>query len=190
MIVVLPGGPESDQRLCLEHMTETSSEELFASLYEQLRHMAQRELRRNGAASAVSPTTLLHEAYLDLSAQQSAVFPDQPRFMAYASRVMRGLVIDLVRKKQAVKRGGQFSITSLPTEPPDVCVDDTQLTQISDALDELAAVDPELSQLVDLKFFCGFSLVEIAAIRGVSERTVQRDWEKARMLLYRTLRED
>jgi RNA polymerase sigma factor (TIGR02999 family) len=171
-------------------MSEKSSEQLFVTLYEQLRRMAQKELRRNGGAAAVSPTTLLHEAYLDLSAQQTAVFPDRPRFMAYASRVMRGLIIDLARKRQAVKRGGQFSITSLPTQAADVWADDTQLTSISDALDELAAVDPELAQLVDLKFFCGFSLVEIASLRGVSERTAQRDWEKARMLLYHALRED
>lgn len=171
-------------------MKETSPERLFVSLYEQLRQMAQRELRRNGVVASVSPTTLLHEAYLDLSAQQNAAFPDRPRFMAYASRVMRGLIIDLARKRQAVKRGGQFSITSLPTQPPDVWADDAHLTAISDALDELAAVDPELAQLVDLKFFCGFSLVEIAGLRGVSERTAQRDWEKARMLLYHALRED
>jgi RNA polymerase sigma factor (TIGR02999 family) len=170
--------------------TESSPERLFVSLYEQLRQMAQREIRRNGAAVSVSPTTLLHEAYLDFAAQQSAAFPDRPRFMAYASRVMRGLIIDLVRKRQAVKRGGQFSITSLPTQPPDIWADDGELTAISDALDELAAVDPELAQLVDLKFFCGFSLVEIASLRGVSERTAQRDWEKARMLLYHALRED
>ena len=170
-------------------MREKSSEELFVTLYEQLRHMAQRELRRSGGAVSVSPTTLLHEAYLDLSAQQTAVFPDRPRFMAYASRVMRGLIIDLVRKRQAVKRGGQFSITSLPTQAADAWADDSQLTSISDALDELAAVDPELAQLVDLKFFCGFSLVEIASLRGVSERTAQREWEKARMLLYHALRE-
>lgn len=170
--------------------SQSAPEQLFISLYDQLRRMAQRELRRNGGPLTVSPTTLLHEAYLSLSSQQSAVFPDRARFMAYASRAMRGLIIDLARKRQAVKRGGGFEITSLHTNAQDVGGGGEELSTISDALDELSAVDSDLAQLVDLKFFCGFSVTEIAALRGVSERTVQRDWEKARMLLYRSLRND
>lgn len=165
-------------------------EQLFVALYEQLRSLAQRELRKSGHALAVSPTTLLHEAYLNLSAQTGAVFPDRARFMAYASRAMRGLIIDFVRNRQAAKRGGGFEITSLPTEAPAIGLGDLELSSLSAALDDLALVDSGLAQLVDLKFFCGFSASEIAALRGTSERTVHREWEKARMFLYRTIRNE
>ena len=105
--------------------------------------------------------------------------------MSYAARVMRGLIIDYARARQAQKRGGQFEITSIGVEVPENIVDDREMMQLSDALDDLAKVDSELAEIVDLKFFCGFSFAEIAAIRGVSERTVQRMWDKARIYLHR-----
>ena len=107
--------------------------------------------------------------------------------MGYAARVMRGLILNHVRAKRAQKRGDGFEITSVESEvmePPD----ERELTSISDALDELAKVDPALAQLVDLKFFCGFSFAEIAAMRATSERTIQRHWEKARLYLNRAIR--
>lgn len=163
--------------------------ELFTSLYAQLRQIAQSALRRAGPQLTVSPTTLLHEAYLKISARDSVQFPDRVRFMAYASRAMRRLVIDLVRERRALKRGGAFEITAMPTESEEVAADGNELQRISDALDELAGVDPALAELVDLKFFCGFSFAEVGALRSVSERTVQRDWNKARMFLHDALRE-
>jgi RNA polymerase sigma factor (TIGR02999 family) len=128
-------------------------------------------------------TTLLHEAYLDMSQREGTVFPDRSRFMAYAARVMRTLIIDHVRSRKAHKRGGQFEITSLAAEVADPAAGG-KLARIGDAVDELARVDPLLAQVVDLKFFCGFSFAEIAAMRGLSERTVQRHWEKARLYLH------
>ena len=135
-------------------------------------------------------TTLLHEAYLDISKRENASFVDRGRFMAYASRVMRGLIIDYARNRRAQKRGGQFEMTTLTTDVSDSAANPRVLSQLSDALDELAAVDQSLAQVVDLKFFCGFSLAEIAVMRGVSERTVQRSWEKARIYLHGALRND
>jgi RNA polymerase sigma factor (TIGR02999 family) len=108
--------------------------------------------------------------------------------MGYASRVMRGLIIDYARNRHALKRGGQFEITSMVTDVVEAVPDTAELTRISDALDELAGVDPRLAQVVDLKFFCGFSFREIAAMQSVSERTVQRDWEKARIYLHQALK--
>jgi RNA polymerase sigma factor (TIGR02999 family) len=160
---------------------------LFATLYAELRQIAQRELRRSGGTGALSPTTILHEAYLKLQHRPDAVLTRRVEFLAYASRVMRNLVIDLVRRRQAIKRGGGFEITSLPASVPDLVADATELERLGAAIDTLAALDPALAELVDLKFFCGFSFVEIATTRGVSERTVQRDWEKARVLLRRAL---
>jgi RNA polymerase sigma factor (TIGR02999 family) len=156
----------------------------FALLYAQLRQIAQSALRRSGPQLTLSPTTLLHEVYLDISKRDSLQFPDRAHFMAYASRAMRGLIIDYARERRAQKRGGAFNITALPTVVPDVAADASELQPISDALDELATVDAALAELVDLKFFCGFSFAEIAAMRSTSERTVRRDWSKARLYLH------
>jgi RNA polymerase sigma factor (TIGR02999 family) len=161
---------------------------LFEALYAELHRLAKRELWRQGGVVSLSATTLLHEAYLDIAARSGPSFPDRARFMAYASRVMRGLIIDHARSRSAVKRGGQFEITQLGTELPEQYADEGELTQISNALNQLAKGDPSLAEVVDLKFFCGFSFAEVAALQGVSERTVQRKWEKARIYLHRSLR--
>lgn len=167
----------------------TAAEALFAALYSELHRLAKRELARQGVPLSLSPTTLLHQAYIEVAGRDGVSFPDEARFMGYAARVMRGLIIDHARNRQALKRGGQFQITSLGTEiesAPDV----GQLTQISEALDELAGVDPMLAEIVDLKFFCGFTFAEVAAMRGTSERTIQRHWEKARIFLHNRIRAD
>ena len=152
--------------------------------------MAQRELARRGAANTLSATTLVHEAYLDIAGRQRAVFADRKSFMVYASRVMRGLIIDYARGRLAQKRGAQFEFVPVTADVVDVLPDRTDFTRISDALDALTTVDPRLALVVDLKFFCGFSLIEIAGMQGISERTVQRDWEKARIYLHQRLRAD
>jgi RNA polymerase sigma factor (TIGR02999 family) len=133
-------------------------------------------------------TTLLHEAYLDMAERDGAAFPDRARFMGYAARVMRGLIIDHARSRHAVKRGGQFEITSLDTNVVENVAESQDLSNMSDALNDLARTEPGLAEVVDLKFFCGFSFAEIAAMQGIAERTVQRKWEKARIYLHRTLR--
>jgi len=160
---------------------------LFASLYRELHQLAERQLRRS-AGAALSPTTLLHETYLDLSARE-AVFPDRARFMGYAARAMRGLIIDFARQRHALKRGAEYHITQLDTQTAAAPADAGELGRLSDALDELAGRDGRLAEVVDLKYFCGFSFAEIAAMHGTCERTVQRDWEKARLFLYRELKE-
>jgi RNA polymerase sigma factor (TIGR02999 family) len=167
-----------------------AAEALFTALYSELHLLAKRQLARHGGPMTLSATTLLHQAYLDIAKRSGASFPDQPRFLGYAARVMRGLIIDHARNRQAQKRGGLFEITSLGTEDGQNSIDRRELSLISDALDELAKVDAPLAELVDLKFFCGFSFAEIAAMRSVSERTVQRNWEKARIYLHRSIRPD
>jgi RNA polymerase sigma factor (TIGR02999 family) len=159
---------------------------LFASLYGELRQLAERQLRRN-AGAPLSATTLLHEAYLGIRGQD-ALFPDRDRFIGYAARVMRGLIIDFVRDRRALKRGGNFHFTELPTEVPELDKDETDLSRLSEALDQLAVRDAKLAELVDLKYFCGYTLEEIAAQRGTSTRTVKRDWEKARVWLFHQLK--
>lgn len=170
--------------VCVDVPDANANGRLFASLYGELRQLAERQLRRN-SGSPISPTTLLHEAYLGISAKD-AVFPDRERFMGYAARVMRGLIIDFVRERRALKRGGAFHITSLPTDVAEVA--EGELSRVSDALDNLATREPRLAEMVDLRYFCGFTSEEIAALRGVSARTVDRDWEKARVILFQQLK--
>lgn len=172
-----------------EHGDRPAAQALFDTLYSELHRLAQRELARRGRGATLGATTLLHEAYVDIARRDGPSFPDEVRFMRYAARVMRGLIIDHARKRRAQKRGGEFHITAVAID--EVAADlanDRELASIGDALDELAAVDPPLAEVVDLKFFCGFSFAEIGAMRGVSERTVQRDWEKARIYLHRRIR--
>jgi RNA polymerase sigma factor (TIGR02999 family) len=137
----------------------------------------------------LSATTLLHKAYIEIASKDGASFEDSNRFMGYAARVMRGLIIDYARSRQAQKRGGQFEITSLDIEVEDP-LDDRELVRISESLDELAKAEPALAEIVDLKFFCGFSFAEIAAMRQTSERTIQRQWEKARIYLHHSIRSE
>ena len=167
-----------------------AAEALFAALYRELHQLARRQLAREGGQLSLGATTLLHEAYLDMSGRAGTTFPDRPRFMGYAARVMRSLIVDHARRRRAQKRGGAFEITALETGVDVAAAPAGGLEALSAALDELGAVDPRLALVVDLKFFCGFSFVEIAAMQGLTERTVQRDWEKARIFLLGALRRD
>ena len=165
----------------------SAGDALFATLYSELHRLAQRELARRGGGVTIGATTLLHEAYLEVTGRGDGVaFPDRARFMGYAARVMRGVIIDYARRRRALKRGGGFAVSALDVEDAEAA-DPRALSEISDALDSLAQADPPLSEIVDLKFFCGFSFAEIAAMQGVSERTVQRHWDKARIFLHHAL---
>ena len=166
-----------------------AADELFAALYDELRSLAERHLRRGGSELTISTTTLVHDAYLSMIGRRDMVFPDRARFFAYASRAMRGLVIDYARRRRAKKRGRDIEITLVEERvpAPDAVDFGSDLESLGDALNELGLIDPALAELVDLHFFGGFTFGEVAELRGVSERTVQRDWRKARLLLHQTI---
>jgi RNA polymerase sigma factor (TIGR02999 family) len=171
-----------------------SQGQLFAALYKELRRLAQRELRSNSAVT-LSPTTLLHETFLSLCQRESLKFGTGTQFMSYASRAMRGLLIDYLRGRQSQKRGGDLQILPLQTDLLNaIDTDDDfewlQLQRVHEALDALEQIDARLAECVDLRFFCGLSFDEIARLKGVSARTVQRDWDKARLLLNRLINGD
>jgi RNA polymerase sigma factor (TIGR02999 family) len=163
--------------------------DLFATLYDELRRLADSQLNAAGRDLTLSATTVIHEAWLDLSSRPDLQFPDRAHFMAYAARAMRAIVIDYARKSRAQKRGGDA--VQIITLSPDVVAGGVStidhLERLSESLDELAIHDTALAELVDLHFFCGYTFAEIAELRGVSDRTVQRDWRKARALLYRAM---
>jgi RNA polymerase sigma factor (TIGR02999 family) len=160
-----------------------ATDALFTALYDELHRLAQAHIYRGGGNVTLGVTTLLHEAYLDISQRSGVAFPDRRRFLGYASRAMRALVIDYVRRRGAQKRGGDLTFTTLTDQQAAPEPSAATLEQLDAALLDLGAVDPALAELVDLKFFCGFSFPEIAAMRDVSERSIHRDWAKARAYL-------
>jgi len=184
----VPAPAETD----VECADSAERDRLFALLYDELHKMAQRTLRRGGAMM-LTTTSLLHETYLNVSQRHGIHFQDHKRFMAYASRAMRGLIIDYIRRRQAQKRGGEFEIIQLPTEPPTPLGGDAteqlRVERLDEALETLTQIDARLAECVDLKFFCGLSFGDIARLRDVSERTIQRDWDKARTLLRHLMNE-
>ena len=168
----------------------SASDALFTLLYAELHRLAKAQLARNAGDMTLGTTTLLHEAYLDLAARERAEFPDRARFMAYAARAMRGLILNHGRGRRALKRGGEFSFLPLDEAVEGQAVSaGPDLERIGAALETLGALEPRLAQVVDLKFFCGFSFEEIAGMLNTSERTVQRDWEKARIYLHGAIAE-
>lgn len=181
--------PPSQSQPPFDGPDSRAADELFTMLYRELHTLAERHLSHQGSGFTLGATTLLHEAYLSIANRGDLRFPDRARFLGYASRAMRGLIVDYARRRQAKKRGGEFHITRTNGfEAPDPKSLFTDLDELSEALDELGTIEPELAQLVDLHFFCGLTFGEIAALRGVSERTIQRDWRTARLLLHHTLK--
>jgi len=167
-----------------EGSTHTAAE-WFEVLYHELRRMARGELFRQRALT-LGPTTLLHEAWLRL-APADLRFATQDDLVRYTARVMRNIVIDHLREKTSQKRGGEFDFVAYETMADLRELGSDRTLSLDLALQELASVDPPLAELVELKFFAGLTFGEIAALRKVSERTVQRDWDKARMLLFTSI---
>ena len=159
-----------------------STNEWFQALYHELRRRARGELFRHQAVT-LGPTTLLHEAWLQLG-QRDLEFATQAELVCYASRTMRGILIDHVRARMASKRGGGQDDLAYDTLADLRSMPDREVVALNDALDALGQADAALCELVELKFFAGLTFAEIAALREVSERTVQRDWEKARVFLF------
>ena len=174
----------------VESGDRSAGQALFAALYDELHRLARRELGRYGGPVSLGAATLLRQAYFDMADREGPSFPDRGRFMGYAARVMRGLIIDHAGSHCAQKRDGRFEITNPKADTAENLVDDKELSLIGEALDELSTIDPALAEIVDLKFFCGFSFAEIAVLQGVTERTAQRKWEEARIYLHRSLRAD
>jgi RNA polymerase sigma factor (TIGR02999 family) len=165
----------------------SARERLFSALYDELHRLAQREVRRQGGESPIHTTTLLHEVYLAVASGSELSFPSEGHFLAYAAKAMRGVLIDHVRHTRAQRRGGGVRATTLDTAHAQDVSDPDELIAIRDALEQLEQIDSALAHLVDLHFFCGFTFTEIGAMQGVTERTVQRQWVKARLLLRKLL---
>jgi RNA polymerase sigma factor (TIGR02999 family) len=159
-------------------------EQACATLYPELRTIAHARLRRSDRVLALDTTSLVHDAFLRLVAAGRVEVGNRHRFLAYASRVMRSVVVDLIREQAAQRRGGPDLHVTLRTDIAEsIHVDATDVIRVHDALTELESVDARLVRIVEMRYFVGLSDAEIAEALAVSERTVRRDWEKARMML-------
>lgn len=160
-------------------------------LYGELRGMAHARLRTQQPLTLLDTTALVHESFLRLAKADQVAMTDRNHFLGYAARVMRSVIIDIVRRKNAERRGGELDHVPLDTEIADsvpACED--EVIRISEALEELSKADPRAAQVVEMRYFGGMADGEIAEALGVTERTIGRDWRKARMLLYALLNRD
>jgi len=162
---------------------------VVAMLYGELQQLARSRLRRSAEMTLLDTTALVHESYLRIQQAGKPDFADRRHFLAYAAKAMRNIVIDIARARQADRRGGGAQHVPLDTQIGDsVALEDEEILRVHEALQELAIVDERLGQVVEMRYFGGLSEAEIAECLGVTERTVQRDWQKARLFLSMTLR--
>lgn len=161
---------------------------LEATLYRELKLLARQRLRRSGPMTLLDTTGLVHESWLKLSRQPDFLGMERSHFMAYAASTMRSIVVDYARARLSQQRGGD--ITHLPLdELPTLARRDEEYLEVHDALLALQAHEPRLAKLVELRYFVGLEEAECAELLGQARRTVQRDWQKARALLWSLLKE-
>ena len=157
---------------------------LFTATYDELRRLARSRLRDGGRNTVLDTTSLVHESYLRFIKVGQLRVEDRRAFFAYASRVMRSVIIDSARERLAESRGGGLPPLTLTTKLLENLADDEEtILKVHEALEVLAQADARLAQVVEMRYFGGYSEREIAETLEVSERTVQRDWEKARLIL-------
>ncbi len=161
-----------------------AADQVVAQLYVDLQRLARRQVRDAGHLTLLDTTALVHEAWLRVAGAEGADFPDRRHFLAYAAQAMRSVVVDVVRARRAERRGGGERHLTLDTAVAEaVPGQDADVLRVHEALDELAQLEPRLAQVVEMRYFAGLREPEIAEALGVTERTVQRDWQKARLFL-------
>jgi RNA polymerase sigma factor (TIGR02999 family) len=162
--------------------------ELYAVVYDELKRIAHRHLHDVDAGDTLSTTDLVHEAYLKLS-HTPGKWENRAHFFGAASRAMRQVLVDFARKRQATKRGGDQERVTLQSSDATLELQLDEMLALDAALDRLNSVDQRLREVVELRFFGGLSEIEIAELLGVTPRTVERDWVKARLFLLRELKQ-
>lgn len=162
-------------------------DELMPAVYEELKRMAHRHLRGDGVAATLSTTELVHEAYLKLAQGAGTDWESRAHFFGAASRAMRQVLVDFARRRNAAKRGGIHELVSLGSHDAAIELELDEILSVDAALEQLERVDPRLRSVVELRFFAGLSLEDIARLLDLSTRTVERDWLKARLIILETL---
>lgn len=157
---------------------------LFAAAYGELRKLARSRLHDGGRNTLLDTTALVHESYLRFIHCGQLRSEDRRAFFAYASRVMRSVIIDAVRERQAQRRGGDLQRLTLNTQIIDnIPAGEDEVLKVNEALETLAQAEPRLARVVEMRYFGGYSEQEVADVLGLTDRTVRRDWDKARLLL-------
>ncbi len=166
------------------------AEELFPLVYDELRMMAAQRMARESPGQTLQPTALVHEAWLRLVGNNNPQFEGRGHFFAAAAEAMRRILIERARARNSQKRGVDFKFEQLDLERADVAIhaDDPALLLVDEALEKLAAEDPEAAQLIKLRFFAGMTNLEAGQAMGISERTAKRHWTFARAWLYDEIR--
>ena len=159
------------------------STQLFTAAYPELRKLAHARLAGSAPLSLVDTTALVNESWLRLSGQQQLKVESRARFFAYASQVMRSVIIEHLRSRGTDKRGGGQRSVTLDTALGERLAAPEDILEVHEALESLARVEPRLAQVVELRYFGGLTEVEVGEVLGLTERTVRRDWDKARLLL-------
>jgi RNA polymerase sigma factor (TIGR02999 family) len=183
------GRPLTDLIQRAQQGDEQALRAVFEATYQELRVMARARLSRNARGTLLDTTSLVHESFLRLARAGRMQVEHREHFMRYASHVMRSVVVDLVRESMADRRGGDVQhITLAPDVDDEIKHGEEQILQVHEALDGLARYDPRLLQVVEMRYFAGMTESEIAVVLGVTDRTVRRDWQKAKLLLAEALK--
>jgi len=164
-------------------------DQLFAAAYDELRKLARSRLRDGGRNTCLDTTALVHESYLRFLNGGALRSADRRAFFAYASQVMRSVIVDAVRERQAERRGGDLALLTLDTQmSAQLPAGEQEVIDVHEALLALEQAEPRLARVVEMRYFGGYTEAEIAEVLGLTERTVRRDWNKARLLLIAALR--
>lgn len=175
-----PGNPQA---------AEGEVDALFAAAYRELRQLARARLRAGGRNTLLDTTALVHESYLRLSKASDVLFPDRTRFLVYAGRAMRSIIVDFARQRLTDRRGGDVAHITYTVQLSDgSAAGEQEILRVHEALDTLAKVDERMAKVVELRYFGGLTETEIAEALGVTDRTVRRDWEQARLFLAAALK--
>jgi RNA polymerase sigma factor (TIGR02999 family) len=167
----------------IEQEQSAALDEAFSAWYPELKKIAHARLNRSGLGGSMQTTALVHDSYMKLATGPNLQFASRLQFLAYASRTLRSIVIDTIREERALRRGGNMDLVTLDTAVQEGIGASIDVEAVNAAMDDLAKLDPALAKLVEMRFFGGMTAVEIAEALGISERTVQREWIKARALL-------
>jgi RNA polymerase sigma factor (TIGR02999 family) len=164
-------------------------DDLFSLMYAELHQLAHNRLSRNKRTPQLDTTSLVHESYLRCVKAGQLDVEDRAHFLAYAAKVMRSIIVDFARRRHAERHGGGADPVTLNTDLAEsVHASEDEIIRVDDALKDLARLDERLVHVVEMRFFAGLSEAEIAGVLGVNERTIRRDWDKARLLLQAALR--
>ncbi len=165
-----------------EEKTSEATRELFSTLYEELQRLAHARLRRNESITLLDTTALVDETFLRVLKSGNLSVRERSQFLAYAAHVMRSIIVDSVRRRHAARRAGDLRVP-FDEASESAASPEHEIIRVNEALNELARVDERLVKIVEMRYLGGFTEEDIALSLGINERTVRRDWQKARLLL-------